>query len=271
MLRLCSILGAASVTCAALRDDAQEAQFAMDLTDMNFNTVSNPAHPVSGPKPYDHAKINARLESFTQRRASLHGLDVSEEQVALIHGRNAFQRDQSSRQRVEAAEAHELSSKDVSLQQKMDRHTNETSQVQEEPETSGKDAFVKAEEDSAKVKEDVSKVESATHDAQEKSKEVDKDFKDQEEKNKKLDDALDVLSQKSFRWQQETMQFLADAEGDKYSPLMSVKLDHSRANMTQPALPTSGNSQNASTPALSPAGGPTQGESPNASATAASG
>mmetsp|Transcript_3912 Transcript_3912/g.6414 ORF Transcript_3912/g.6414 Transcript_3912/m.6414 type:complete len:210 (+) Transcript_3912:119-748(+) len=98
----------------------------------------------------------------------------------------------------------------------------------------GKDAFKDAAENTKKIDEKVGEVKAATDHAQEKSKEVDKDFSKYDSQLKKLDEMLDKVSQKSFRWQKEIMNGLAESEGEKYSPLANAEgiLRHGQRNMT---------------------------------------
>eukprot|EP00913_Durusdinium_trenchii_P018190 g17090.t1 len=151
--------------------------------------------------------------------------------------------------------------------------TNGTSS-EEEKNVGGKEAFQKASENSKQIEEKVGEVKAATDHATEpgqtftgggappsnqlhllhamaKSTEVDKDFSKYDQRLKKLDETLDVVSQKSYRWQEdagalggwasgggkkeilrcsgdilrgpELLKSLAESEGEKYSPLANAQ------------------------------------------------
>ncbi|CAK8991672.1 unnamed protein product [Durusdinium trenchii] len=100
--------------------------------------------------------------------------------------------------------------------------TNGTSS-EEEKNVGGKEAFQKASENSKQIEEKVGEVKAATDHATAKSTEVDKDFSKYDQRLKKLDETLDVVSQKSYRWQEELLKSLAESEGEKYSPLANAQ------------------------------------------------
>mmetsp|Transcript_759 Transcript_759/g.1681 ORF Transcript_759/g.1681 Transcript_759/m.1681 type:complete len:218 (+) Transcript_759:106-759(+) len=157
--------------------------------------------------------------------------EVREEMMRLLA-------EHSLRHTVERADAREVARHHRQAEHAVDPHnasTEESSKTtgseastEESSKTTGNEAFHKAEEDSHKVQEDVAAVKEATDHAEERGKAVDKDFNKYDERLKKLEATLDKLAQKSFRWQEEVMKSLAEAESDKYSPLATAQLAHSR-------------------------------------------
>lgn len=114
-----------------------------------------------------------------------------------------------------------------------EEHHN-TTEASEDHHNTTEDAFKDAAENTKKIDEKVGEVKAATDHAQEKSKKVDKDFSKYDSQLKKLDEMLDKVSQKSFRWQKEIMNGLAESEGEKYSPLANAEgiLRHGQRDMT---------------------------------------
>lgn len=133
---------------------------------------------------------------------------------------------------------HDKNEKDAKGHDGKEEHHNTTEASEDHHNTTeavgGKDAFKDAAENTKKIDEKVGEVKAATDHAQEKSKKVDKDFSKYDSQLKKLDEMLDKVSQKSFRWQKEIMNGLAESEGEKYSPLANAEgiLRHGQRDMT---------------------------------------